>query len=526
MRTRPYNLGTVRVFAVTAFALISAACAPASESPAGGASAGQVAPPVASVAGGGAPAIKGAAGSTSSTPAAVTGTAGAAAPAAATCPAKLLQQCKLCHDGKGTAGTPMGLVTYADFMAASKTNPAIPVYKAVQSRMHDATKPMPPTGVLSANDLAVVDNWIAAGAKDCGFGMAANTGAAGSGAPTTPETTKPPVGGAGATAPVGDISQYLSPDGSYFIKAPPGNLPIGPDAKDAEFCFNLVAHGAQTPLSQDTTPFMVPPSEFYHKFQYQVPYTGTYYGLSSKPIIDNAKVLHHWLLFHVLSDTGEDGQHADELVGIQTGSELMTGWAPGGNPPELPPGVGEEMPPGKGFSTLEFHYYNTTGTAQPDRSGVRICATTKKPDQVATLTWLGTESISIPPHSMGTATGNCTPGGGATEDIHLLFASPHMHQLGTHLKTVINRKGGMVETLVDNPFAFNDQRQYPLAQVLHPGDTLTTTCTYMNTTGGVVGFGESTTTEMCYNFVLAYPAHSLPNPLGGGLEGSSNMCLN
>jgi hypothetical protein len=176
--------------------------------------------------------------------------------------------------------------------------------------------------------------------------------------------------------------------------------------------------------------------------------------------------------------------------------------------------------------TLEFHYYNTTGKAQPDRSGARICATTKTPANIATLTWLGTENISIPAHGMATAKGNCTPGGGSqTQDIHLLFSSPHMHKLGTHMTTVLNRKGGQSEMVVDMPFAFNDQRQYPANNIVHPGDTLTTTCTYMNTTASAASFGESTTSEMCYNFVLSYPAHSLPNPLGG-LEGSSNMCVN
>lgn len=419
----------------------------------------------------------------------------------------------------------MGLVTYADFIAPSKKNPALPVYKVMQMRMHDMTNPMPPTGMLPASDLATVDNWIAAGAKDCGFGLAAtkpaSTGAAGSGA-----TAAPPTGATAPTAPIGDISKYLSDDGTYFKKEPPGNMPVGPDAPDAEFCFNLVAHGGQQSLATDTTPFSVPPSEFYHKFQYQVPYTNNLVALSTKPIIDNTAVLHHWLLFHVLSDTGQDGQHADELVGIQTGSELLSGWAPGGNPPALPPGVGEQIAPPKGFMTLEFHYFNNTGMAQDDRSGVRICGTSKKPANVATLTWLGTESINVPPHAMGSATGNCTPGGGSNQDIHLVFASPHMHKLGVHMTTVINRKGGMPEMVVDNPFSFSDQREYALTNVVHPGDTLTTTCTWMNTTNSSVGFGESTTDEMCYNFILAYPANALPNPLGGGLEGSANMCLN
>jgi hypothetical protein len=444
----------------------------------------------------------------------------------------MLQQCKLCHDGKGTAGAPMGLVTYADFMAPAKSNPAIKVYQAVQTRMHDAMKPMPPTGIVPTTDLKSLDDWISGGARDCGFGAAAEAAvkamnaAANAPSTTTSPTTTGPNAAAAPAAPIGDLKQYLSDDGTYFIKEPPGNLPVGPDAKAAEYCFNVVAHGGQMSLGQDTTPFAVPPSEFYHKFQYKVPYDKKLVGLSVKPIIDNAQVLHHWLLFHVLSDTGQDGQHADELVGLQTGSELLTGWAPGGNPPELPPGIGEELPPPQGFMTLEFHYYNTTGKVQNDRSGARVCTTSKTPDNVATLTWLGTESISVAPHAMGTATGQCTPGGGATQDIHLIFTSPHMHQTGTHMTTTINRAGGAPEMLIDKPFAFNDQRQYPLTAIVHPGDTLTTTCTYMNSTDVPIGFGESTTSEMCYNFILSYPAHSLPNPLGGGLEGSSNMCLN
>jgi hypothetical protein len=107
----------------------------------------------------------------------------------------------------------------------------------------------------------------------------------------------------------------------------------------------------------------------------------------------------------------------------------------------------------------------------------------------------------------------------------LIFASPHMHKLGTHMKTVINRAGGGEETVVDMPFMFLDQREYMVPNVVHPGDTLTTTCTWQNTTPANVGFGTSTTDEMCYNFVLSYPAHALPNPLGPGIEGSSNMCL-
>jgi hypothetical protein len=438
--------------------------------------------------------------------------------AGAHCPVSIFQQCKACHDGKGTAGTPMGLVTYEDLRAPSHTNPAVPVYKMIETRVHDPVKPMPMTGQLPASQLADIDAWVASGAPDCGFTHAnkPTSGSAGAG-----------MGAAGTSGAAGggsmDITQYVSPDGTYFIKEPPGSLPVGPDAPGAEFCFNLVGHNAQTPLASDPTPFQVAAKEFYHEFDYKVPYTKPMVALSTKPIIDNSKVLHHWLLFHIQSDTGTDGSNQDE-IGLQIGKELVSGWAPGGNPPELPPGVGLEMPKPGGFMTLETHYYNTTGSAQPDRSGVRLCMTSKIPENVATLTWLGTESINIPANAQGTASGTCTPGA-KTGDIHLIYASPHMHKLGAHMKTVINRKAGGQDVVLDEPFAFTDQRTYDTPSLVHPGDTLTTTCTWMNTTPASVSFGTSTTAEMCYNFVYAYPAHSLPNPAGGGIEGSSNMCL-
>jgi hypothetical protein len=36
----------------------------------------------------------------------------------------------------------------------------------------------------------------------------------------------------------------------------------------------------------------------------------------------------------------------------------------------------------------------------------------------------------------------------------------------------------------------------------------------------VVGFGEATTSELCYNFVVAYPPRTL---IGGGLH--NNSCI-
>ena len=123
---------------------------------------------------------------------------------------------------------------------------------------------------------------------------------------------------------------------------------------------------------------------------------------------------------------------------------------------------------------------------------------------------------------MGTATGTCNSWKKNVE-VHVIQSVLHMHKTGSHMKTVINRAAGGTDILVDQPFVFNDQRSYPINVTIKPNDTMTTTCTFQNPTSASISFGTSTTAEMCYNFVVYYPAHALDGV--GGIEGSKNMCL-
>ena len=91
------------------------------------------------------------------------------------------------------------------------------------------------------------------------------------------------------------------------------------------------------------------------------------------------------------------------------------------------------------------------------------------------------------------------------------------------MKTVVNRPGGP-EILVDKPFKFDEQRSYETPMVVKAGETLTTTCTFNNTTAAAIAFGTVSEAEMCYNFVIAYPARALHNP-GNSIEGALNTCL-
>jgi hypothetical protein len=144
-----------------------------------------------------------------------------------------------------------------------------------------------------------------------------------------------------------------------------------------------------------------------------------------------------------------------------------------------------------------MHYNNSAG-AQLDASGVELCVTEKLRAKEAAVHWLGTQALN-----KITAEGTCMPV--ATGPVTILSSSPHMHLQGRHMKTVINRAGGGSEVLIDVPFDFNTQVSYETPAVVNPGDTLTTTCTYAQPTP----FGQGTNEEMCYNFVIAYPAGQL-----------------
>ena len=74
------------------------------------------------------------------------------------------------------------------------------------------------------------------------------------------------------------------------------------------------------------------------------------------------------------------------------------------------------------------------------------------------------------------------------------------------------------------PFQFDYQVSYDIpAATIMPGETLVTTCSFFNSTGSNVAFGESTNQEMCYQFAMSYPAGALNN---GALSliGALNTC--
>jgi hypothetical protein len=396
--------------------------------------------------------------------------------------AKLVSdRCTLCHATKPQAGAPMPLMTLLDFQARSKVNPAMTVAELIPTRVNavEQARLMPPinsTAALIATEKTTLTTWASAGAK----GVATNACAI---TEPTMEPTMP--------APTGHM-------GGASLAAIEYN---DPDMK----CYKFLTHAQ----GNKDMPYTHGPGEEYVNFSFKAPWTGTVYTRAHKLSIGDAPILHHWLLY-VDRTPGTDGGISGNSTGIHPSSNLLHAWAPGASPLYFDPDVGMKLDDTMGL-TLEAHINNATSGTGSDHNGAEICVTTKVPAHVVDMTWTGSEAIS------GTsATGTCTPR--SQMPIHIIAAQPHMHKKGTHMKVVINRAGGMKETMHDDDFSFDNQKYYILDTVLMPGDTFTTTCTY----SAPSTFGQYTNNEMCYFFPIAWPPGSMAS--GAGIHGPTT-CL-
>lgn len=398
--------------------------------------------------------------------------------------------CTLCHAATPVFGAPMPLMTLADFHKPAFSNPQRKVFEVVSERINaqEVARRMPPASseALAAADLAAMNAWLGASAMGTATG-ACNITMGGS--PTGM------AGGGGTTLPPG-TSGGLSVDPIEY------NDPLME-------CYEIRAHapGDKTqPYSVSTQP------DNYMNFHFMPEFEGTRYVRSYRLLLDNERVVHHWLFFKN-SGPKTDGA-VEPSSGTHPDGELQHGWAPGGGDVYFHPDVGTEMPSNTSY-TLELHYNNTTGSASPDTSGLEVCVTPTRPANVATMSWLGTDAIS------GTsATGTCDPSSNAP--IRIVAGTPHMHTKGTHMKVVVTRAGGQSEVVHDEPFDFNYQVVYPEEIMIMPGDKITTTCTY----NAPATFGPGTSSEMCYWFAMHYPENSLTNgnPIGSIIHGP-NTCL-
>jgi len=369
--------------------------------------------------------------------------------------------CTSCHRTGGVG--PMPLTSYDDLLRVSTVDANKKVYQRLGVRTHDAKSPMPPTGLLDAADLRVLDAFVAAGAPAAGSTSCADAGA--------------------DSAPA---------------------APVWPSHCDATYRFLAHAPG------QLDAPYVVPAGKEVHpQITFDAPWGDQpVQAIAFRPITDNAKVLHHWIL------------NATEQT------TFLSGWAPGGQGgSELPNDVGMYMPAGVGSMFLDIHYFNVGSSAAVlDQSGVEVCVLHKEHFRPKTASVyqafgsLGGADLVLAP--AGTKdhdeTGVCKVN--TTQPVTLLTSSPHAHRYAVHMKFTVKKANGREIVMHDEPFSFDAQLSYPVPEAitLETGDQVITTCTYTNDTTKNIRVGESTSDEMCFNFAVYYPKDAL-SCAGGNL---------
>jgi hypothetical protein len=408
--------------------------------------------------------------------------------------AVIAKHCTTCHGKTPRLGAPMSLVSAEDFQQPAMSDHSRKVYERVSVRIADATNPMPPSSSskLSADELSALTKWATSGAP-----AATAAEAAACGSVVVPDPTP------------------VQPD------------PIPSDENVT--CYDLTVHGKTG--TTDTSPFSIPTGETYNCFYFDAPWKDAALSVAFRSKLDNDRALHHWFLYAMPTKHAAGTVENNCLPLHLDGPKMLAGWAPGGKDMTMPKDVGAETAAAGSTLMLEWHYFNNTGAALADRSSVSVCTVPMggRPN-VAAVSWLGTENLSLPAKTETSATGTCSPGRSglmASAPIHLLYTTPHMHQYGTHMKLAIQRVDGSKADVFDLPFSDKNQNFIETPAELLPGEKLLTTCTFMNTSNATLSYGGpfgAGSGEMCYGFVLHYPAHALDNGTRSIL-GASNSCL-
>jgi cytochrome c551/c552 len=379
--------------------------------------------------------------------------------------------CRKCHAATPLYGAPMPLATLADLHAPAPTNAARKVLELVPERVNDDAKPMPeaPNARLSAADRATLAAWVANGAP---AGTTQCT--------TTPVKPDPPTTTCKPDLPIGPAVPYTMPTASG----------------DEYVCYGVE-------LSRPSPTHVV--------------------GFA--PRIDNKAIVHHVVLFE--ADQAYSTTPTPCSAGGSLQWRMVTGWAPGGMGFELPPQAGFPLKTtGSTHYVVQMHYSNPTALVdQKDTSGFDLCTSAPRQYEADVMAF-GTQKIDIAVNE--TKSLDClvpvkTKIAGYDLDftgLHLIASMPHMHKLGTEMSTQLlagGPSGAPTDLGTIAGWSFNTQAWLPIqgdgtggGAVLQANDMIKTRCTWKNTTGKPVKFGENTEDEMCYSFTTYYPRINAP----------------
>jgi len=311
--------------------------------------------------------------------------------------------------------------------------------------------------------------------------------ACGSGTESGPEPTK-----AGSVADTAFNPPAVLP--GYTRIVAPTVRDVGPGS-DVTFCQYVIA-----PVDHDTDVLDV--MGYQSKFGHHAVAFAT---TASMPIGSSMPCMGEGM--DVPSDAGSGG---NGLASMGTFLGGVGGDAGGNAASALPPGVAFRLAQGSGIM-FNIHFINT-GEKPIDGNAVLDFkfADTDPNRKIAAMFLNLNFGFTLPPNQETDSSIECT----AKSDVSLIMMSNHMHEYGIHAITSVTHSSGDVETLHEDPkwsfdmqFNPNYSRWTPDAPfVIHAGDVLRTSCSWMNDTSKTLSFPR----EMCIGVGFALADGSKP----------------
>lgn len=295
-------------------------------------------------------------------------------------------RCLACHGDDPAAGASTSFTSWG---ALQKKKGGKKVADLIEARLHDDDRPMPPSPRLTEEQLNVLDDWLKGGARE----------------------SDEACGGSAEDATARSGGSIDCEDGERTVFKASRPFVMEEDAPlDQYVCFGV-------DVERDEKRHLV--------------------GFG--PSVDNAKILHHILLFQ--SPEAVDSKPAPCKPTAAATWTMIGGWAPGGRAKELPPEAGFPEPKGTTHYVMQMHYNNALNLrGAKDNSGFEVCSTKKLRKHDAGVVAFGAmnigkqKNIAIPArvqkHSVTCSyTWN-------NDSVTFFTASPHMHKRGRSLRSV------------------------------------------------------------------------------------------
>ncbi len=237
---------------------------------------------------------------------------------------------------------------------------------------------------------------------------------------------------------------------------------------------------------------------------------------------DNLRVVHHLIAYIVPPEwaddyaamDGEDGMPGYSCFGgpggpadaspDADGLRWLAGWAPGGVGGDFPVGTGIPVEGGSKI-ILQMHYHPQPGeVSEPDQSSVQVMVDASIPMDnwsmilpFADEEWIDTDKMRLPASTNDVTHDVLTEVG---EGFTVYSGNLHMHTKGKAARLAIEHADGQSSCLVDiKRWDFDWQRPYRLMEPVEvdPGDSISLSCTWDNSTANDVFWGDGTNDEMC-----------------------------